>query len=107
MLNDWVWEKVNKSEYRLKDTSGKTISYLIHNCDNKWFCTFYNYKFNIKYDVILKVKSTEEAILQATTWIYNTCNEIANSYHYIRDHLPDSYELRMAVLKKYEQFDVE
>ena len=30
MLNDWRWEKYDDSEYRLKDTSGQMIAYLIN-----------------------------------------------------------------------------
>ena len=95
MLNDWNWEKVDDSEYRLKNTSGQMIAYLLNNFNDRWICRLYNIEYDITFVVTLEgLKSQEEAIWQATIWIYNTCNQIANSFHHIRDHLPNLGELR-------------
>lgn len=91
MDNDWCWEKYDNSEYRLKDSYGQVIAYLIRNYD-RWFCWFYNDDWDMKFRLTIEgLKNTEEVIWQATIWIYNTCNRIANSFHRIRDHLPKVY----------------
>ena len=94
MLNDWCWEKFDESEYRLKDAYGQMVAYLICNYDDRWFCRFWNDEHDMKFCATFEgLKSAEEVIWQATLWIYNTCNQIANSFHHIRDHLPSLHEL--------------
>ena len=96
MLNDWHWEEIDNSEYRLKDTSGQMRAYLICNFDDRWVCRLYNDELNMNFHATFEgLKTNEEAIWQATLWIYDTCNQIANSFHHIRDHLPSLHELRM------------
>lgn len=102
MLNDWRWEKVDRSEYKLKDASGQTIAYLFRNYDSRWFCRFHNDDWNMNFGVTFEgLKNAEEVIWQTTLWIYNTCNHVANSFHRIRDHLPSLHELREIAEGKY------
>ena len=94
MLNDWHWVKYDNSEYRLKNASGEMVAYLVRNYDDRWFCRVYNNDWNINFCVTFEgLRNAEEVIWQATLWIYNTCNQIANSFHHIRDRLPDIHEL--------------
>lgn len=95
MLNDWYWEKLDDSEYRLKNTSDEMVAYLVHNYNDKWSCRIDNNDWNINFVVTFGgLRNAEEAIRQATLWIYNTCNQVADSFHHIRDHLPSLGELR-------------
>ena len=83
------WQKIDDSEYRLKDASDQTIAYLIHNWDDRWFCKFYNDDFNIKYGVTFEGSNNNDDIIQlATLWIYDICNQLSDSFHHIRDCLP-------------------
>ena len=94
MLNDWHWVKYDNSEYRLKNASGEMVAYLVRNYDDRWFCRVYNDDWNINFGVTFdELRNTEEVIWQATLWIYNTCNQVANSFHHIRDHLPSLRDL--------------
>ncbi len=96
MDKTWKWEKVSKTEYKLTDSCGLTVGYLALNYDRSW-CRFYNDDFDMKFSLTIEgLKNTEEAIWQATLWIYQTCNQVANSFHRIRDHLPSLHELRIA-----------
>jgi len=93
-MNAWTWYESNKSEYRLKNTNGELISYLIRNYNDEWSCIFYNDDCNLKHTMTFQdINSPEEAIWQATLWIYKTCNHIANSLHNIRDHMPSIHKL--------------
>ena len=90
MLNDWKWD----SDLRLRDNRDNVVAYLGLFAPEKWFCRLDNNDYNIHYSVTLEgLKSKEEAVWQATVWIYNECNAIANSFHRIRDHLPSIHEL--------------
>lgn len=92
MDNDWCWEKYDNSEYRLKNSYGHVVAYLICNYNDKWSCLFYNDDFDWKFKMTFEgFDNAEQIIQQATIWIYNTCNQIANSFHRIRDHLPKVY----------------
>lgn len=95
MFNNWHWVKYDNSEYRLKNISGQMIAYLINNFNDRWTCRLYNVEYDITFVATFEgLENTEEVIWQATLWIYNTCNQIANSFHHIRDHLPSLRELR-------------
>ena len=95
MLNDWNWEKVCDFQYELKDTSGEVVAFLYHSFEDEWYCKFLNYHCGgIFFGNFEGIKNGEEAVWQATIWIYRTCNKIANSYHHIRDHLPSLAVLR-------------
>lgn len=92
MDNDWCWEKYDNSEYRLKDSYGQVIAYLIRNYDDRWFCRFDNFDWDLHFKMTFEgFEDVEQIIQQATIWIHNTCNQIANSFHRIRDHLPKIY----------------
>ena len=88
--DNWHWEKIDNSEYRLVNTSGhQMIAYLIRNYDDKWTCRFYNDEFDLTFVTRFNgIIDGEDAINKATIWIYGTCNGVANSFHRIRDHLP-------------------
>lgn len=89
MFNDWHWEKIDDSEYRLKTQYDHVTVYLIRNYDDRWTCRFFNDDYDMKFAATFEgFKDPEEVIRQATIWMYNTCNQIANSFHRIRDHLP-------------------
>ena len=95
MKNKWNWEKINPECYILKDEYNYGIAHLAKYHNDKWACQFYNDDYNITFNIILEgIYNAEEAIWQATLWIYNTCNQVANSFHRIRDHLPDLGELK-------------
>lgn len=105
MLNDWEWEKCDNHEYRLKDTSGQEVAYLIHNFDDRWFCRLIINEFNIRYGATFEgLTNAEEVIWRATLWISDICNQVANSFHHIRDHLPDFNELRMNSIEEIKEF---
>lgn len=94
MTNDWQWEKIDDAEYRLKKPSGIIVAYLGRNFDKRWFCWFYNDDLDLSFDTTFDgYNNAEEVVRQATLWIYNLCNNVANSFHYIRDHLPSSHNL--------------
>ena len=94
MLNDWKWEKIDDSEYRLTDYDGQTVAYLVRNFGDSWFCRLINRRFDIHFGRIYdNVTSIEWLKWQATIWIQDECNRIANSFHYIRDHLPNLNKL--------------
>ena len=90
MSNNWEWEQVDNSEYRLKDIYGQIVAYLTRSNDNQWVCRFYNDQFNFKFCMIfLGLKNNKEAVWQATLWIYDTCKTVMNSFQYIQDNLPE------------------
>ena len=96
MLNDWKWKKIDDAEYRLIDSSENMKGYVIRQFDKQWFCRFYNKRLDQDFSVTLSgMTNAEEALWQATIWIYYECNSIANSFHHIRDHLPRLNDLRM------------
>ena len=98
MLNDWKWEKIDDSECHLKDTYGHLIAYLIRNYNDHWYCKFYNNDFNICFAMDFEgIDSAELVQWQATLWIHTKCNDVANSFHRIRDHLPDLNEFENIV----------
>ena len=101
MLNDWTWEKVDDAEMRLKDSSGKLISYIVRTAPGLWYCRLYNDDCYMHSGVALvDMKSAEEAMWQATLWINKECNRVAKSFHRIRNHLPRLHELRIASEEK-------
>ena len=101
MLNDWKWEKINNNKYIIRDSNNLIIVDLIKNQDKTWSCIFYNNELNLKYKTNFSKSLTifsenmtiEEAQWRSIIWIYNQCNNIANSFYYIRDHLPSYREL--------------
>lgn len=96
MLNDWMWQKIGNYEFELHDNNGELIASLVQDCDN-WLCKFYNDDCNMHFSVRLEnIESSDEAIWQATLWIYKECNRIANSFHHIRDHLTSLHKLRIS-----------
>ena len=94
MLNDWKWN----DNLELKDSSGNVIATLEKVADDTWDCRFTNEECNRLSVIFLHTETKEIAIWQATIWIYNECNRIANSYHHIRDHLPHLHDLRVAAM---------
>ena len=67
---------------------------LIQNQNKQWICTFYNDEYKLKYQALFPENMTIEEILwQTILWVNNQCNNIANSFHYIRDHLPSVHDL--------------
>ena len=94
MLDDWKWIQIDDYEYRLKDASNQLIAYLVEDSSHRWQCCLYNDDWNMKFFSSFDgLENTQEVIWQATIWIYNTCNQIANSFHHIRDHLPSLHKL--------------
>ena len=97
MLNDTKWEPFDESEEFLKNCDGMIIARLRkHWNEARWICTFSPQLDNVDVHFSLElegIKSVEEARWQATAWIYNQCNYIANHFHRIRDHLPSVHEL--------------
>ena len=100
MVRYYQWEKVDDSECRLKDPSSQmiAIAYLIRNFNDRWSCRFYNADWDMTYYCVFEgIKTPDDAMRQATVWIYNTCNQVADSFHNLRDHLPSLEELRKQV----------
>ena len=95
MLHNWHWKKVELDEEHLVDDNDNVVAKLMYT-EWGWRCVFYNSKCNTKYVSQIHANSIEEARWQATLYIHNECNFIANSYHYIRDHLPSIHELAEA-----------
>lgn len=94
MLNDWIWQKIRNYGFELHDNDGRLVASLTQD-HNNWLCTFYNDDCHMSSCVTLEdIESSDEAIWQATLWIYKECNRIANSFLYIRDHLTSLHELR-------------
>lgn len=94
MLNDWKWEKVDECEYVIRDDNNAVIIFLIQTWNNQWKCCLYNDYYNITYQAIFPENtSVEEVQWQVIVWANNQCNNVANSFHYIRDHLPDVHDL--------------
>lgn len=90
MLNDWVWEKIDNYRYIIKDSYGTIIVDLLMTKDSYWLCTFYNNEVELKYRAIFSKDMTiEEIQWKVVLWVYKQCNDIANSFHHIRDHLPN------------------
>ncbi len=101
MLNNWKWKRSDNSsyqdEYWLYDDNEKSIAFVYRKCydGDIWECYFFVDNFGVHFSVTFEnIKSAERALLQATLWIYNNCNQVANNFHYIRDHLPSLHELR-------------
>ena len=94
MLNDWKWEKIDDYEYVVRDNNNAIIIQLIQIWDKQWRCAFYNDKYELKYYTNFPGDTTiEEIQWQATLWVNEQCNNIANSFHHIRDHLPSIHDL--------------
>lgn len=78
------------------DSSENMKGYVIRQFDKQWFCRFYNKRLDQHFGVTISgMTNAEEALWQATIWIHDECNKIANSFHHIRDHLPRFNDLRM------------
>ena len=92
----WRWDKVDDYEYRLKDENHQIKGYLIQDGSGDWVVRFFNDDIDGAFPNTARLKdmdNAEHAIWQATLWIYNQCNKIANSFHHIRNHLPSIHEL--------------
>ena len=95
MLNDWKWNKIDDYEYRLMDSDQIMVGYVISD-GSQWHCRFYNKRLDQYFGTTFSgMTNAEETLWQATIWIYDECNKIANSFHHIRDHLPELHDLRM------------
>lgn len=103
-MNKWHWKEIEIYEEHLVDENDNVIARLMYTdygtVLNGWRCIFYNKECNTKYVNQIYANSIEEARWQATLWIHNECNFIANSYHRIRDHLPSIHELAEAAIKR-------
>ena len=96
MLNDWKWEKIDNYKYVIRDNNNKIIIDLKQIRNEQWICTLYNdeYEYELRQRAFFPENTTiEEIQWQVTIWISKQCNNIANSFHYIRDHLPSAYDL--------------
>ena len=92
MLNDSYWKEYNDGERAyLYSSDNKKIAY-IQKKENAWDCTIYP-EYIAEGFYLMNIDSIEEAEWQITLYIYNRCNEIANSLHKIRDHLPSIHDL--------------
>lgn len=101
MLNDWKWEKIDNNQYIIKDNYNTKIVDLQKIQNEEWLCTFYNNEMKLHYNGIYPANmSLEEVQWQAILWIQKQCNQIANSFHHIRDHLPSIHEVYCTFLDK-------
>ena len=94
MLNDWKWEKIDDYEYVIRDNNNAIIISLIQTWNDQWKCILFNDNYNIRYQAIFPENtSIEEIQWQVVIWANKQCNDVANSFHYIRDHLPSVRDL--------------
>lgn len=93
MLNDWKWKRIDDWEYDLNDDQNRRIASLLQDYSGKWICLFFDNNFGLNFREEFEEPSIEEVKWRATCWIHSQCNKIANSFHHIRDHLPNVGEL--------------
>lgn len=100
MLNDWKWEKIDNYEYVIRDNNNTVIIDLIQTWNEQWMCTFYDDKYKLEYKKIFSKNMTiEEIQWQVILWVSKQCNNIANNFHHIRDHLPNVCDLFDKIIK--------
>ena len=92
MLNDSYWEEYYDGERAYLFSADKEIIAFIQEINSAWNCVIYPELIAEKFYWI-GIYPIEEIEWQTTLYIYNRCNEIANSMHRIRDHLPSIHEL--------------
>lgn len=94
---EWVKREDGGYELELK-TGQKAWIEKVNDCQNhyilRWSMDCHSYA---KY---IMAQSEENAIWKATIEIYDKCNEIANTYHKIRDGLPDIRKLYREACEK-------
>lgn len=93
MPSQYTWEKVNDTEYRLM-YGDIMCGWLVLRCDGKWYCRLHNDDYDMRFGVMFEgMRNPEQALWQATLWINETCNQVANSFHRIRDNMPSIGEM--------------
>lgn len=93
MPNQWSWKKVDDTEYKLMNADIMS-GWLRLARSGEWVCHFYNDDYDMKFAAtLIGMKNPEQALWQATLWINSVCNQVANSFHRIRDNMPSIGEM--------------